>query len=307
MIKKIYNKPLLNLIHEAAIVHRQNFNPRYIQQSTLMSIKTGGCSENCGYCSQSQHHSTSVKATRFANLDDIIENAKRAKENGSSRFCMGAAWKGVGKKHAFKKVLHAVKEISAMGMEVCTTLGSLTEAQAHELKEAGLTAYNHNLDTSRSFYPKVVTTRTYDERLETIKHAQTAGLSVCSGGILGLGESDDDRIELIEQWVSNTPDSIPINALVPIKGTPIGDKMEFKAVTWDDMVRMIATTRIVCPKSYVRLSAGRIQFSEAEQGLMFLSGANSIFSGDVLLTAPNNDIGKDAQMFSKLGLSHKNI
>mmetsp|Transcript_18054 Transcript_18054/g.33344 ORF Transcript_18054/g.33344 Transcript_18054/m.33344 type:complete len:429 (+) Transcript_18054:157-1443(+) len=308
-IQALYDKPLMELVFTAAAVHRVHFHPLEVQQSTLLSIKTGGCSENCGYCSQSQHHKTFVKPTKTMNLDDIMGAAQRAKDNGSTRFCMGSAWREVGNKHAFKKVLEAVKNINGMGLEVCTTLGMLNADQAKQLKEAGLTAYNHNLDTSREYYPKVVTTRTYDDRLNTVKNVREAGINVCCGGIVGLGEEKDDRVGLLHvlATLEEHPESVPINALVPVAGTPLGDHLikQGRAPGWDDMVRMIATARCVMPKSMVRLSAGRLEFPQAAQALMFMSGANSIFTGDTLLTTPNPEHDVDRGMFATLGLQGK--
>eukprot|EP00924_Labyrinthula_sp_SR-Ha-C_P004687 snap_masked-scaffold_1-processed-gene-8.27-mRNA-1 protein AED:0.03 eAED:0.03 QI:0/-1/0/1/-1/1/1/0/403 len=309
-IRNIFEKPLLELIFQAAAVHRSFFHPQEVQQSTLLSIKTGGCSENCGYCSQSQHHKTFVKPTPTLKKDIVLEAARRAKEAGSTRFCMGSAWREVGKKHAFKNVLEMVREINDMGLEVCTTLGMLNEVQAEQLKEAGLTAYNHNLDTSPEFYPKVVQTRTYDDRLNTIKNVQKAGISVCSGGIIGLGEEEEDRIGLLHS-LSNLnphPESVPINVLVAVEGTPIGDNLKKEgkdSPSWVEMVRMVATARIVFPRSMVRLSAGRKEFSEAEQGIMFMAGANSIFTGETLLTTENPEFEADRKMFNVLGLQGK--
>jgi biotin synthase len=308
-IQQIYDTPLLDLVHNASVIHRAYWNPRHVQRSTLLSIKTGGCSENCGYCSQSQHHDTFVKATPTLPLDDIIAAAKRAKASGSTRFCMGSAWREVGNKHAFKRVLEAVKEINGMGMEVCTTLGMLTPEQAQQLKQAGLTAYNHNIDTSPEYYPKVVTTRTYNDRLNTVKNVREAGISVCCGGIIGMGEEDSDRVGLLHTLATlpEHPESVPINALVPVKGTPLGDALikAGKKTSWDEMVRVIATARILMPRTAVRLSAGRLEFPEAAQAMMFYAGANSIFTGDTLLTTANPDFDEDMQMFQRLGLEGK--
>jgi len=308
-IKAIYDLPLLELVFQAAAVHRQYWDPKQVQKSTLLSIKTGGCTENCGYCSQSSHHKTFVKPTKTLDSEDILKAARRAKDAGSTRFCMGSAWREVGNKHAFKRVLEVVKEINGMGMEVCTTLGMLTAEQAKQLKEAGLTAYNHNLDTSPEYYPKVVTTRTYEERLQTVDNVRKAGISVCSGGIVGMGEEHSDRIGLLHQLATmkEHPESVPINSLVPVKGTPLGDALiaAGKETTWDEMVRMIATARIVMPRTSVRLSAGRLEFPVAAQAMMFMAGANSIFTGDTLLTTPNPAFDKDAEMFKVLGLEGK--
>eukprot|EP00516_Mucochytrium_quahogii_P004358 CAMPEP_0203750884 /NCGR_PEP_ID=MMETSP0098-20131031/5021_1 /ASSEMBLY_ACC=CAM_ASM_000208 /TAXON_ID=96639 /ORGANISM=" , Strain NY0313808BC1" /LENGTH=412 /DNA_ID=CAMNT_0050640363 /DNA_START=27 /DNA_END=1265 /DNA_ORIENTATION=- len=308
-IQEVYDTPLMELVFRAAAVHRAHFHPLEVQQSTLLSIKTGGCTENCGYCSQSQHNKTFVKPTPTMKIDEVLSAAKRAKDAGSTRFCMGSAWREVGNKHAFKRVLDMVAQINGMGMEVCTTLGMLTPEQAKQLKEAGLTAYNHNLDTSREFYPKVVTTRSYDDRLNTVKNVREAGISVCCGGIIGLGEDEDDRVGLLHTLATleEHPESVPINALVPVAGTPLGDRMiaQGRAPTWYEMVRMIATARIVMPGTMVRLSAGRLEFPVAAQSLMFMAGANSIFTGDTLLTTPNPEFNEDTEMFRKLGLTGK--
>ncbi|ORX95773.1 biotin synthase [Basidiobolus meristosporus CBS 931.73] len=304
-IQAIYDSPFLDLLFHAAKVHRANFNPREVQQATLLSIKTGGCSEDCSYCPQSSRHETEVKASKLLERDVVLDAARKAKNAGSTRFCMGAAWREVGgKKTNFNNILDYVKEIRGMGMEVCCTLGMLDEAQAKALKNAGLTAYNHNLDTSREYYSKIITTRTYDERLETIARAREAGISVCSGGIIGLGESEDDRVGLLTTLATLPahPESVPINALLAVKGTPLENQEPVKI--WD-MVRMISTARIVMPKSMVRLSAGRVRFSQPEQALCFFAGANSIFTGDKLLTTPNNEFTDDQLMFQTLGLVPK--
>ncbi|CAO3589675.1 unnamed protein product [Absidia cylindrospora] len=304
-IQSIYDSPFLELMYYGAKTHRENFNPREVQQATLLSIKTGGCTEDCKYCPQSSRYKTSVEAQKMLDENVIIEAAQRAKAAGSTRFCMGAAWRDLaGRKSNFKKIVGHVKAIRGMGMEVCCTLGMLNEQQAKDLKEAGLTAYNHNLDTSREFYPKIITTRTYDERLETINNAQEAGISVCSGGIIGLGEEEEDRVGLLHtlSTLGKHPESVPVNALLAVKGTPLEDQ---KPVSVFEMVRMIATARIVMPQSMVRLSAGRVRFSVAEQSMCFMAGANSIFTGDKLLTTPNNEFNDDKKMFDILGLVPK--
>lgn len=308
-IREIYHSPLLELAFRAAAVHRIHHNPREVQQSTLLSIKTGGCSEDCGYCSQSQHHKTMVKPTKMEKVDDVLVKAREAKEAGSTRFCMGTAWRGAGNKRSFEDVLTMVREISGMGMETCTTLGLINAEQAGRLKEAGLTAYNHNLDTSPEHYSKVVSTRTYADRLETLANVREAGISVCCGGILGIAETEEDRVGLLQtlSTLPEHPESFPINALVPVEGTPLGDQViaEGGQVRWHDMVRAIATARIVMPKSSVRLSAGRMEFSQEAQGFMFMCGANSIFTGDKLLTTANPEFEDDKQMFNVLGLKGK--
>ncbi|KAG9126910.1 biotin synthase [Ceratobasidium sp. 392] len=301
-ISKIYHGPLLDLVFRAAMVHRQHFDPNKVQLCTLMNIKTGGCTEDCSYCSQSSRYSTPTSASRLLENEPVIQAARKAKENGSTRFCMGAAWRDLhGRKSGFKRILEMVTEIRGMGMEVCTTLGMLSPDQARQLKEAGLTAYNHNLDTSREFYPKVITTRSYDERLSTIEAVRDAGINVCSGGILGLGESDEDRIGLICE-VANMPEhpeSFPVNALVPIPGTPL-EKNEF--VQHRTMLRTIATARIAMPSTIIRLSAGRDKFTEAEQAMCFMAGANAVFTGEKMLTTPCASWDEDKTMFSRWGL-----
>ncbi|XP_011014399.1 PREDICTED: biotin synthase-like [Populus euphratica] len=304
-IKEVYDSPLLDILFHGAQVHRYAHNFREVQQCTLLSIKTGGCSEDCSYCPQSSRYNTGLKAQRLMTKETVIEAAKRAKEAGSTRFCMGAAWRDtIGRKTNFNQILDYVKEIRDMGMEVCCTLGMLEKQQAVELKKAGLTAYNHNLDTSREYYPNIITTRSYDERLETLEHVREAGISVCSGGIIGLGEAEEDRVGLLHTLATlpTHPESVPINALVAVKGTPL---QEQKPVEIWEMIRMIGSARIVMPKAMVRLSAGRVRFSMAEQALCFLAGANSIFTGEKLLTTPNNDYDADQLMFKVLGLIPK--
>ncbi|KAJ1696610.1 hypothetical protein LUZ63_005122 [Rhynchospora breviuscula] len=304
-IKAIYDSPVLDLLFHGAQVHRAAQNFREVQQCTLLSIKTGGCSEDCSYCPQSSRYDTGLKAQRLMNKDAVIEAAKKAKEAGSTRFCMGAAWRDtIGRKTNFNQILEYVKEIRGMGMEVCCTLGMIEKQQAEALKKAGLTAYNHNLDTSREYYPNIITTRSYDERLQTLEYVRDAGINVCSGGIIGLGEAEEDRVGLLHtlSTLPTHPESVPINALVAVKGTPLQDQ---KPVEIWEMIRMIATARITMPKSMVRLSAGRVRFSMPEQALCFLAGANSIFTGEKLLTTANNDFDADQQMFKILGLIPK--
>lgn len=304
-IKSIYDSPLLDLLFHGAQVHRHAHNFREVQQCTLLSIKTGGCSEDCSYCPQSSRYNTGLKAQKLMNKEAVLEAAQKAKEAGSTRFCMGAAWRDtVGRKTNFNQILEYVKEIREMGMEVCCTLGMLEKQQALELKKAGLTAYNHNLDTSREYYPNIITTRSYDERLETLAYVREAGINVCSGGIIGLGEAEEDRVGLLHTLATLPahPESVPINALVSVKGTPLEDQ---KPVEIWEIIRMIGTARIVMPKAMVRLSAGRVRFSMPEQTLCFLAGANSIFTGEKLLTTPNNDFDADQQMFKVLGLLPK--
>ncbi|KAI9073107.1 hypothetical protein K1719_044916 [Acacia pycnantha] len=304
-VKSVYDSPVLDLLFHGAQVHRHAHNFREVQQCTLLSIKTGGCSEDCSYCPQSSRYDTGLKAQRLMNKEAVLEAAKKAKEAGSTRFCMGAAWRDtIGRKTNFNNILEYVKEIRDMGMEVCCTLGMLEKEQAVELKKAGLTAYNHNLDTSREYYPNVITTRTYDERLKTLEFVRDAGIHVCSGGIIGLGEAEEDRVGLLHTLATlpTHPESVPINALIAVKGTPL---QEQKPVEIWEMIRMIATARIIMPKAMVRLSAGRVRFSMPEQALCFLAGANSIFTGEKLLTTPNNDFDADQLMFKVLGLTPK--
>ncbi|CAA7258805.1 unnamed protein product [Cyclocybe aegerita] len=301
-IQKIYDTPLLDLVFHAASVHRQHHDPSKIQLCTLMNIKTGGCSEDCSYCSQSSRYSTATKASKLVDIEPVLEAARKAKENGSTRFCMGAAWRDLaGRKRGFERILQMVREVRGMGMEVCTTLGMLSPEQARQLKEAGLTAYNHNLDTSREFYPKVITTRSYDERLDTIGAVRDAGISVCSGGILGLGESDEDRVGLIYE-VSNMPEhpeSFPVNALVPIPGTPLEGNDRVAVHT---LIRTIATARIAMPTTIIRLAAGRNTLPESEQVMCFMAGANAVFTGEQMLTTPCSPWDEDKAMMARWGL-----
>lgn len=302
-LQQLYDLPFFDLIQRSRSVHEQNWPENEVQLCTLLSIKTGGCSEDCSYCAQSARYSTEVEAERLMEKEDILERARLARENGSTRFCMGAAWKGVrdGTKR-FDQVLDIVRDVSALGMEVCTTLGELGETEAEKLREAGVTAYNHNIDTSPEHYKNIVSTHTFQDRLNTLRHVQDAGMSVCSGGILGLGESTEDRLKMLE-ILSNfnpQPESVPINSLVPIPGTPLA---ESQGVDSFEVVRMIAIARIAIPKAKVRLSAGRNQMSEELQALCFFAGANSIFYGDKLLTTGNPQSEADLKLLEKLGLS----
>lgn len=300
-IQTIYNKPLLELMYEAATIHRQYSQTGEVQVCTLLSVKTGGCSEDCAYCPQAARYNTGLKAHKLMQVDEVLAKANEAKQNGSTRFCMGAAWREVRDNKDFDKVLEMVKGVNQIGLEVCCTMGMLTEEQAQKLKEAGLYAYNHNLDTSEEHYEKIITTRTYQERLHTIGNVRSAGISVCSGGIIGMGESDEARIGMIYTLATlpEHPESVPVNALVAVEGTPLED---MKRVSVFEMVRMIATVRITMPKTMVRLSAGRLDMPVAEQALCFMAGANSIFAGDKLLTTPNPSFTDDMAMFDLLGL-----
>ncbi len=300
----LYNKPLLELVFEAAQIHREFHNPQEVQLSTLISIKTGGCPEDCGYCPQAARYHTGLDAHKLMSVESVVEQAKQAQSNGSSRLCMGAAWREVRDNRDFDKVIEMVESVSEMGMEVCCTLGMLSENQALRLKNAGLFAYNHNLDSSREFYKDIISTRQYDDRLKTIDNARKVGLSVCSGGIIGMGEAVEDRIGLLLSYMAmeTPPESIPINALVAVEGTPLEDQ---KPIEQWEMIRMVATSRIAFPESVIRLSAGRNKMSMEAQALCFLAGAGSIFAGDKLLTTPNPEFDEDAKMFEILGLTAK--
>eukprot|EP01023_Acetabularia_acetabulum_P010283 TRINITY_DN1470_c0_g1_i3.p1 TRINITY_DN1470_c0_g1~~TRINITY_DN1470_c0_g1_i3.p1 ORF type:complete len:405 (-),score=50.29 TRINITY_DN1470_c0_g1_i3:277-1422(-) len=308
-IKQIYDLPLLELIYRASTVHRMYHDPQMVQRCTLLSIKTGGCPETCTYCSQSSSWSkeTGLKAEKLLELEEVYEAALRAKQSGSTRFCMGAAWRGpsqVGPRQ-WNRVLEMIRRIRALDMEVCATLGMVSPEQAGNLREAGLTAYNHNVDTSPEHYSKITSTRNYQDRLDTLQAVQEAGLSVCCGGILGLGESEMDRVGLLHTLATlqhGHPESVPINALVPVKGTPLEDSSPVEAL---EMVRCIGAARIVMPKSVIRLSAGRLTLGLSDQALCFMAGANSVFDGDKLLTTPNNDRTQDETMFHQLGLKSR--
>jgi biotin synthase len=300
-IRNIYNKPLLELIYEAGTLHREFQDTAEVQVCTLLSIKTGGCSEDCAYCPQAARYDTGINVHALLQNDEVMEYARKAKEAGSTRFCMGAAWREVRDNKDFDRVLEMVKGVNSLGMEVCCTLGMLTEEQANKLAKAGLYAYNHNLDTSAEYYEEIITTRTYDDRLKTLENVRKAGVTVCCGGIIGLGETHEDRIEMLHtlSTLPGHPESVPINALVPVPGTPLAQNERIDI--WD-MVRMIATARILMPKTMVRLSAGRNSMSVAEQALCFMAGANSIFAGEKLLTTPNPSFDEDNAMFQLLGL-----
>lgn len=299
-IQTIYQKPFLELLFEAQQIHRQHFEKNTIQVSTLLSIKTGKCPEDCKYCSQSARYDSKLEAEKRVAVEKVIREAQDAKASGSSRFCMGAAWRNPHERD-MPYVLEMVREVKALGMETCMTLGMLNESQAERLKDAGLDYYNHNLDTSREYYSNIISTRTFDDRLDTLDHVRKVGMKVCSGGIVGLGESQNDRIGLLFELSTLPihPESVPINMLVPIEGTPLANVEKLDVIEW---IRTIATARILMPTSYIRLSAGRESLSESDQALAFMAGANSIFSGEKLLTTPNAGEGKDKALFNKLGL-----
>lgn len=301
-IAEIYHRPLLDLIYEAATVHRNNNAYSEVQVSSLISIKTGGCSEDCAYCPQAARYHTGVDVHALMKVEQVVDAAQKAKEAGASRLCMGAAWREVRDNRDFDRVLEMVKAVNELDMEVCCTLGMLSFSQAEKLKEAGLYAYNHNLDTSEENYGNIITTRTYDDRLQTLENVRKARLTVCSGGIIGLGETEEDRIGMLHTLCNlpQHPESVPINALVAVKGTPLENQQ--RVSVWE-MVRMIATARIIMPKTVVRLSAGRLEMSVPEQALCFMAGANSIFAGDKLLTTPNPAFNDDMAMFDLLGLT----
>lgn len=285
-VRALYHRPLMDLVYDAATVHRTNHDHYEMQMCTLLSIKTGGCTEDCGYCSQSVHNEAELEKEILMKTEAVLEEARKAKEAGSTRFCMGAAWPRVLEGRAFDRVCDMVKGVSDMGMESCVTLGMLTEEQAKRLKEAGLKAYNHNLDTSEEFYDKIITTRSYQDRLDTLGNVAKAGISACCGGILGMGESEEDRISLLHTLcnLDPQPESVPINMLVPVKGTPLEHALPLDIFEW---IRAIAVARILMPKSMVRLSAGRLEISKEAQALAFFAGANAIFTGEKLLTTSN--------------------
>jgi len=308
-LKEIYHQPFFDLIQKARSAYLEHWKQDSVQLCTLLSIKTGGCSEDCSYCAQSSHYTTDLETQKLMSIDSVVQTAQKARANGASRFCMGAAWKGVREDEPkFDSVLKMVREVSKLGMEVCVTLGELTEGAAHKLKEAGVTAYNHNIDTSPEFYPQIVSTHTFQDRLNTIHHVQKAGMSVCCGGIIGMGESEDDRLKMLEVLThfDPLPESVPINCLSPISGTPLSEQ---PPVNVFELVRLIATTRIVLPKARVRLSAGRTRLSREGQALCFFAGANSIFYGDKLLTAKNPGPNEDLELLKELNLisTQKNI
>lgn len=300
-VAALYHKPFMDLVYEASTIHRANHDPQEIQMCTLLSIKTGGCTEDCKYCSQSIHNNADLEKEILMKTDQVLEQARAAKAAGSTRFCMGAAWPRVLEGRAFDRVCDMVKGVSDMGMEACVTLGMLTYDQAKRLKEAGLSAYNHNLDTSEEYYDTIITTRTYQDRLETLENVAKAGISACCGGILGMGESEDDRISFLTTLANldPQPESVPINMLVPVAGTPLEHVEKLDIFEW---IRCIAVARILMPKSMVRLSAGRLEISKEAQALAFMAGANAIFTGEKLLTTANPEKDFDHALLDKLGL-----
>ncbi len=300
-ILEIYSMPLMDLLYRAATVHREYHDPNTVQVSTLLSIKTGGCPEDCGYCPQAARYHTHVAGNDLMSVQKVKAQAMRAKSSGSSRVCMGAAWRNVKDGPEFDQVLEMVRTVNRLDMEVCCTLGMLTENQAKRLAEAGLYAYNHNIDTSETYYKEVISTRGYEDRVQTINNVRKTNVTVCSGGIIGMGETVEDRAAMLVALTTldPQPESVPINALVPVEGTPMQD---MQPVSIWEMVRMVATARIVLPKTQVRLSAGRTQMSQEGQALCFFAGANSIFAGDKLLTTPNPDMNQDMALFNLLGL-----
>ncbi|MFI5304433.1 MAG: biotin synthase BioB [Nitrospiria bacterium] len=306
-IHEIYHQPFPELIYQSSTLHRKYHNPNSVQFCTLLSIKTGGCPEDCGYCPQSAHYNIpSIDRSGLLEKNIILDVALKAKESGATRFCMGAAWREVKEGKEFDQVLQVVRKVSETGMEVCVTLGMVTENQAKQLKNAGLTAYNHNLDTSESYYSKIITTRTYQDRLDTLKNLISAGISVCCGGIIGMGETLKDRFEMLAQLagIRPHPESVPINLLVPVKGTPLENALPVDSF---ELIRLIATARILMPFSRIRLSAGRLTLNREAQAICFLAGANSIFAGEKLLTTPNPETDRDIQLLSDLGMTRENL
>ena len=299
-VQALFDMPFNDLLFQAQTAHRQHFDPNAVQISTLLSIKTGGCPEDCKYCPQSVHHDTELEPERLMDVDEVVEAARRAKAAGATRFCMGAAWRNPKGKN-FERVLEMVRQVREQGLETCATLGMLDEEQTHLLKDAGLDYYNHNLDTSPEFYGEIITTRTWDDRLDTLAHVREAGINVCCGGIVGMGESRADRVSMLAELANlpEHPGSVPINRLVRVEGTPLGQEPEIESI---EFVRTIAVARILMPESYVRLSAGRTEMSDEMQALCFLAGANSIFYGEKLLTTGNPDTASDDALFDRLGL-----
>jgi biotin synthase len=300
-VRALYDRPLLPLVDEARTVHRAHHPDNAVELCTLLSVKTGGCPEDCAYCPQSSHYTTDVGRERMLDVAEVIESARRARAAGSTRFCMGAAWREVKDGPAFERVLEMVRGVKAIGLEACVTLGMLDESQARRLKEAGLDAYNHNLDTSREHYRSIITTRTFDDRLRTLGHVRKAGITVCSGGIIGMGESADDRCEMLRTLANldPQPESCPINALVAVEGTPLADMPPVDPL---DLVRMVAVARILMPRTRVRLSAGRTSLTREAQLFCMYAGANSIFFGEKLLTTPNPSADEDLALVREAGL-----
>ncbi|MBN3859405.1 biotin synthase BioB [Neisseriaceae bacterium PsAf] len=299
-VKDLYNLPFMDLIYKAASIHRENFNPNEIQVSSLLSIKTGGCPENCAYCSQSAHHKTGINKESLMPLDEILERAQIAKSRGASRFCLATAWRGP-RPRDISYLTNIIQEVKNLGLDTCASFGLLEEGMAESLKDAGLDYYNHNLDTTPENYQAIIQTRNYEDRINTIQHIQHAGLKLCCGGIIGINENEDDRAMFIANLANlePQPESVPINQLVKIQNTPLENAKE---LDWTDFVRTIAIARITMPKSHIRLSAGRNMLDEAAQGLCFLAGANSIFFGDKLLTTENNEESFDLKLMQKLNL-----
>ena len=301
VVADLYNRGVLDLVFLAAQTHRQHRDASEVQCAALLSVKTGGCPEDCAYCPQSAHYQTDVESTPLMGIDDVQRAARAAQANGADRFCLGAAWRSVEDGAEFERVLDMVRAVKALGLETCATLGMLEPRHAVRLREAGLDYYNHNLDTGPEFYPEIIGTRTYDDRRRTLRSVREAGLKVCCGGILGMGEQHSDRIDLLYELASQDPppESVPINTLVAVEGTPLAEQ---ESVGWEDLVRMVAVARILMPNARVRLSAGRLQLSESTQTLCFLAGADSIFLGDQLLTTPNPEASADHALLERLGL-----
>lgn len=301
-VLEIYHTPLLELVFEAAQVHRTHHDPSKVQISSLVSIKTGGCPEDCAYCPQAARYHTGVKATGMMPIDELKQKAEAAKQGGASRICMGAAWRNVEDNEDFDQVIEMVETLNGMGVEVCCTLGMLNRSQAERLSRAGLYAYNHNLDTSEEHYKEIISTRSYQDRIKTIDNVRKSNITVCSGGIIGMGESVDSRCDMLATLsaLDPPPESVPINALVAVEGTPLEEQ---KPISSWEMIRMVATARIALPTSVIRLSAGRTEMNEETQAMCFLAGAGSIFAGEKLLTTPNPDVNQDLQMLDALGLS----
>ncbi|MFT6715940.1 MAG: biotin synthase [Saprospiraceae bacterium] len=303
-LSELYDLPVLDLVFKAATVHREYHDSKQVQISSLVSIKTGGCPEDCSYCPQAARYDTDVNTHKLMQVDEVIDKAKKAKAAGSSRLCMGAAWREVRDNRDFDRVLDMVREVNAMDMEVCCTLGMLSDDQAQRLADAGLYAYNHNIDTSEEHYEEVISTRTFKDRIDTHKSVRKAGVSLCSGGIIGLGETKKDRLKMILALANSEkqPESVPINTLVPVEGTPLENQE--KVPVWD-LIKMVAIARITMPRSAVRLSAGRLELTDEGQAFCFMAGANSIFAGETLLTTPNPEFDNDMMLFKTLGLESK--